>query len=68
MLTLGQLIAAIAVRNIHYNVCVGSDCNPILGCNQADIIIQHRDDVVKTYVMNTNDKSGRVTCTVILSD
>lgn len=68
MLTLGQFAAGNVERGIHYNICIGSDCNPILGCSQDDIISQHKNDVVKTYVMNPNDKSGRVTCTVILSD
>lgn len=68
MLTLGQLTADTAVRDIYYNICIGSDCNPILGCSQADIISQHKNDVVKTYAMNPNNKSGSVVCTVILAD
>lgn len=47
MLTLGQFAAGNVERDIHYNICIGSDCNPILGCSQADIISQHKNDVDK---------------------
>ena len=62
MLTLGQFAAGNVEHDIHYNICIGSDCNPILGCSQADIISQHKNDVVKTYAMNPNNKSGSVAC------
>lgn len=68
MLTLGQFAAGNVEHDIHYNICIGSDCNRVLGRNQTDIIAEHKNDVVKTYVMSVNDKSGSVVCTVILAN